>query len=105
MALTIGAVTIDPLTGAETKSGMVQTIYDQLKAQLGQQVDPSNIPMVIAAREGFARLATALAGSLYTILTVDAQAKISTSDGALQRDPSTLASTLAPTSDQFLSIV
>lgn len=105
MAMTAGTVTVAD-SGSETKSGMAEAIYDAL---LTIPQDPNlggGAPISdVKGKRAQAALANAIAAALVPYITANAQAKITTSNPALQRDPSSSTNTLAPSSDKFIAIV
>jgi hypothetical protein len=110
--LSLGSVTI-AATGLETKSGECEVIYDLLYADAEAAAADAGAtlptgPESAAFKKGLARLATTIATYVYEALTERAQAKVATTDSALQRtpnpnDPNT--ATQGPTVDKFLTIV
>jgi hypothetical protein len=110
--LSLGSVTI-AATGLETKSGECEVIYDLLYADAEAAAADAGAtlptgPESAAFKKGLARLATTIATYVHTALTTRAQAKIATTDSAIQRLPLVVlpsADTQGPTVDKFLTIV
>ena len=106
MAMVAGTVTVDD-AGVETKTAgsLAETIYDTFVAAYA--VDTGETIPVGAdgapIKEGYAALARNLAGALVPWLAANADVRITTSDGALQRDDATSNDTLAPSADRVLS--
>lgn len=110
--LALGSISI-AANGTVTKSGECEVVWDLLEAdavaataEFGA-VLPTG-PMSVRRKKAQARQATMLATYVRTILTVRAQAEITSSASGLQRMPASTVedtNTKAPLTSKFLSIV
>jgi hypothetical protein len=109
MAMTLGSASVDD-AGVVTKSGVIGRFYDQLYASALASI-PGGWPagaVGLSLKRAIATNATNQGTILYTVLTSDAQAKITTSNSGLQRMPASTSEntdTKAPSGDKFLAIV
>lgn len=112
MAMTPGSVSI-AADGTETKSGFAEDYYDALKteweaalAAFNQPV-PTDLAIIVPARKTWAKAANRAASIIQYIID-NGQAKIATTDSALQRTPNPNnadTATQGPSIDKFLAIV
>lgn len=108
----LGSVTVAS-DGQVTKSGECEVLYDLLYADVEAAAADvgATLPTGAASapmKKGIARMATTIATYVYEALTERAQAKVATTDSALQRTPNPNnpnTATQGPTVDKFLSIV
>jgi hypothetical protein len=109
MAMIIGSASVDD-DGNVTKSGVIGRCYDEIYANTATNIQggfPSGATGTTFKR-AIATQATNLGTALFKVLTLDAQAKITTATSGLQRMPASTAEntdTKAPSGDKFLSIV
>ena len=102
MAMTPGSVSI-AADGTETKSGIAEGYYD---AAFNQPV-PTDPAIIVPARKTWAKAANRAASIIQYIID-NGQAKIATTDSALQRTPNPNhadTATQGPSIDKFLAIV
>jgi hypothetical protein len=108
----LGNVTVAS-NGQVTKSGECEVVYDLLYADAEAAAADAGAalptgPASVAFKKGLARMAKTFATYVHGALTSRAQAKIATTDSALQRTPnpnSPDTATQGPSVDRFISIV
>lgn len=106
MAMTVGSVSINASTAAETKSGAAEAVYDALKATTPTASDATEVKLRAASRQALADIANASA-ALITYIIANAEAVIETGDSGLQRTPNPNnadTATQGPATEKSLSI-
>lgn len=88
--------------GAVSKSGAAAAVFDSLVAST-EAANPGIAPLKYATKLGIADIANAVAAAVQHIKD-NAQARITTSDSGLQRDPSSGDPTDAPSSDKLIDV-
>lgn len=100
-----GSVTVNASTGAVTKSGAAEAVYDALVAE--SRTQRGGMKFTIAQKEGLACHANAVA-AIIPYITANGKARITTSDAGLQRAPDpndANADTQAPSANVDLALV
>jgi hypothetical protein len=117
MALLVGEIKLSDDGEATKLTGIAGELYPLLLEAFDAQAReaaapfpeaPQGIPAGpdgLSIKKAVAGQASALSQWLYGVLTISAQVRVSTTTAGLQRDPATSDPTLAPATDQFLTII